>query len=73
MLKKIKFNKYDNQRTNTTLKMLYLSELNSVNWWEIDKFCIKESLYETPVLNMTSKEFYYHYIKKFCNNVSEVK
>ena len=53
--------------------MLYLSELNSVNWWEIDKFCIKESLYETPVLNMTHKEFYNNYIKKFCNNVSEVK
>ena len=53
--------------------MLYLSELNSVNWWEIDKFYIKESLYETPVLNMTHKEFYNNYIKKFCNNVSKVK
>ena len=43
-----------------------------VNWWEIDKFCIEEGLYETPVLNMTHKEFYNNYIKKFCNNVSEV-
>lgn len=38
-----------------------------VDWWKIDKFCVEEGLYETPVLNMAHDKFYIDYIENFNN------
>lgn len=39
-----------------------------VNWWEIDKCCIREGLYKIPVFNMPQIEFYNTYIRSFIFN-----